>query len=114
MRLAGTLAATCVIALVAGCASSPHKPAQTASTASGSGEAVVTAHRDEKDGLSSALIRQPRDRSADAPVAALPSPPPAMTAAPIGALAAGKAVANERYAGTWIRPVIVPPAQPQG
>jgi Ca-activated chloride channel family protein len=106
MRLAGTLAATCIMALIAGCASSLHKPAQSAS-ADASNEVIVTAQRREEDKFSGPLLRenrQPRDRRVDA---AAPLPPPSMPA-PIGAVAAGKSVANGRYAGAWVRPVIVP------
>ena len=92
MRLARTLTATCMIALVTGCATAPREEAASTDT-----EIITTARRaDESVG------------SAHAP----PAPPPPQVAAPsLMAQPAGKVVANgryERFADTYVPPVMVP------
>jgi len=111
MRLAATITATCVLALLAGCASSQQKPAATTTAANGLGDVVVTPqHRTAED--ASGPHRQPEGRErADAPVAtsALPPPPPPPPPSP---MLAGKAVASEsarmaRSPGYTVPPVMV-------
>lgn len=86
MRLAGTLAATCIIALVAGCASSP----KGGRTASAGDDVIVTAQRADNSG---------------APPPAPPPPPPSVALSAPAPIVAGR-VAKERFA--YVPPVIVP------
>jgi Ca-activated chloride channel family protein len=97
MRLARTVTATCLIALITGCATTP-KVARTESEA----DIIVTSQRAES-----------RDANRNLPPPPPPPPPSLVMSAPVGAIAAqplarGKAAANERYARTWVRPVFVP------
>ncbi|MCW1428810.1 vWA domain-containing protein [Novosphingobium sp. JCM 18896] len=87
MHLARIVTASCTVALVAGCAASSEKPR----SASGEGQDVVVTATRVDDGR----------------LAPPPPPPPPPPAALAYAPAKGAAM-QERYARTYVRPVIVP------
>ncbi|WP_309141131.1 VWA domain-containing protein [Novosphingobium sp. G106] len=101
MRTARTLTATCIVALVAGCATSKQNQVGSAEGE----DIVVTSQRAQDEPFSSPLIREHR-RQADATSVPSPPPPPSAVAPSI----AGKAMApmprQEQFSRAFVPPVM--------
>ena len=113
MRFVRTLTATCIVALIAGCAT-PQDRGRTASTdkaREAEGEAVVTAQRrNEQVRDQPAGVDQSGCSIASAPP---PPPPPPMPSQVLGRAAPSGALKSEarrmnRFGGGFVPPVIVP------
>jgi Ca-activated chloride channel homolog len=103
MRLIRALTATCIVALIAGCATT-NRRASNGQVDKGEGEVVVTGSRVDESRQSQATALPPPPP---------PPAPPAVYAAPVAAApmpqqAYKVADARGRYAGNFVPPVIVP------
>jgi Ca-activated chloride channel family protein len=103
MRTARTLTATCIIALVAGCATSKQNAGQVGSAEGDS--IIVTAQRVQDEPFSSPLIREHR-RNPDTASAPPPPPPPAAPSI-AGKAAMAPMPRQERLSRAFVPPVMI-------